>query len=114
MINAADGADEHHYYIDRGQESNINVGDALNVYGEIEQQRRMFVGTLTITDAQQGSALGTFKATNKALNRRIEVVVSWESPDEIEGGEEEAPRLSSPCHRVNPRLAKVLVDPLKR
>ena len=75
VINAADlgiavseGADERQYYIDRGQESSINNGDTLNVYREkrlsrqIARPLKVFVGTLVITDAQQGSALGNFIA----------------------------------------------------
>lgn len=55
------------YSIDKGQETNISSGITLNVYREkrisrlVEQQVRMFVGTLTITDAHEGSALGTFE-----------------------------------------------------
>ncbi len=75
VINATDlgivmpeGADDRQYYIDRGQESNIDNGDTLNVYREkrlsrqIARPLKVFVGTLVITDAQQGSALGNFIA----------------------------------------------------
>ncbi len=55
------------YNIDKGQETNITNGDTLNVYREkrisslVQQQVRIFVGTLTITDAHEGSALGVFE-----------------------------------------------------
>lgn len=78
VINAADlgitvpeGGDGRQYYIDRGQESNITNGDTLNVYREKRLSRqivrplKVFVGTLVITDAQQGSALGNFTANAK-------------------------------------------------
>jgi len=67
-IGVPEGADERQYYIDRGQESNINNGDTLNVYREkrlspqIARPLKVFVGTLVITDAQQGSAMGNFEA----------------------------------------------------
>ena len=61
VINAADlgiaapeGADTRQYYIDRGQESNIENGDTLNVYREkrlsrqIARPLRVFVGTLVL------------------------------------------------------------------
>ena len=60
------------YNIDKGQEAAITNGDTWNVYREraisalVEQQVRMFVGTLTITDAQQGSAMGTFDPDESA------------------------------------------------
>jgi outer membrane protein OmpA-like peptidoglycan-associated protein len=60
------------YNIDKGQETDIANGDTLNVYREkrisslVQQQVRIFIGTLTITDAQQGSALGTFQPNDSA------------------------------------------------
>ena len=84
VINATDlgmtvpeGADERQYYIDRGQESNINSGDTLNVYREkrlsrkIAKPLRVFVGTLTITDAQQGSALGAFVPNESIMDNPL-------------------------------------------
>lgn len=61
------------YSIDKGQETDIANGDTLNVYREkrisplIKQQVRIFVGTLTITDAQEGSALGVFEPNEEAV-----------------------------------------------
>ena len=63
--------DKRSYYINNGVEVNINRGEVLNVYREkrlapeIPRPLRIFIGTMTITDAQLGSALGHFK-TNKA------------------------------------------------
>lgn len=84
VINAADlgiavpeGADERQYYIDRGQESNINNGDTLNVYREkrlsrqIARPLKVFVGTLVVTDAQQGSALGNFTANASIMDNPL-------------------------------------------
>ena len=62
------------YHIDKGQETNIASGDTLNVYRERTiarsepQPMRIFVGTLTITDTQEGSALGAFNM-NEAADR---------------------------------------------
>ena len=60
------------YNIDKGRETNITNGDTLNVYREkrisslVKQQVRMFIGTLTITDTQPGSAMGTFEPDETA------------------------------------------------
>lgn len=51
------------YYLDQGEEANIKEGDVLNVYREVKmgpRSLRLFVGTMTILDAQQGSAMGHF------------------------------------------------------
>ena len=54
------------YSIDKGNEANITTGDTLNVYREkrvsrlVRQPMRILVGTLTITEALEGSSLGTF------------------------------------------------------
>lgn len=59
-------ASEASYYMNRGQESNMNRGDVLNVYREVRldasvpRPLRIFIGTMTITEAQVGSSLGSF------------------------------------------------------
>lgn len=120
---AAELADRR-YVIDKGQIHQVNRGDVMNVDRENKRSQRipvplrMFIGTMTITDAQHQSSIGIFEANpmvmsqitdylvaqyafitgamveakgygevqsivpndtpeNKALNRRIEVIV-WE------------------------------------
>jgi outer membrane protein OmpA-like peptidoglycan-associated protein len=54
------------YYINKGQEINLNRGEILNVYREkklhpsIPRPLRIFIGTMTITESQNGSSVGTF------------------------------------------------------
>ena len=71
------------YYIDKGQEASIFSGNELNVYRErfvIPGQRvpmRIFIGTLKIELAQQGSAVGTFAPNRTALEGPI---IRYKSP----------------------------------
>ena len=71
------------YYIDKGQEASIFVGSELNVYRErfvVAGQRvpmRIFIGTLKIELAQQGSAVGAFVANKKAMQGPI---IKYKSP----------------------------------
>jgi outer membrane protein OmpA-like peptidoglycan-associated protein len=54
------------YFVNKGQEVNINRGDVLNVYREkrihpsLARTMRIFIGTLTITESQNGSSMGSF------------------------------------------------------
>ena len=58
------------YYIDRGQDANIKIGDRLNVYRVLrvhtgkgaKQSHRMLLGTMLITDSQAGICSGRFFA----------------------------------------------------
>ena len=65
--------DQRSYYIDKGVEVNINRGDVLNVYREkklskaIPRPLRIFIGTMTMTDSQLGSALGRFEPNLGAI-----------------------------------------------
>ena len=64
------------YYIDKGQEVSINRGDILNVYREkkvhpsLARGMRIFIGTITITESQNGSSMGTF-AKGERINLPI-------------------------------------------
>lgn len=61
--NMPDSLDSKVYYLDQGEEANIKEGDVLNVYREVKlgtRSLRMFIGTMTILDAQQGSSMGRF------------------------------------------------------
>ena len=56
---------DRRYYIDSGLELSIGKGDILNVYREkrispVIPTIRMFIGTMEITDAKQGSSVGRF------------------------------------------------------
>lgn len=59
-------AGEASYYMNKGQESNLNRGEILNVYREVRldasvpRPLRIFIGTMTITESQIGSSLGSF------------------------------------------------------
>ena len=72
---AAELADRR-YVIDKGQVHSINRGDVLNVYRESRLSRRIpvplrvFIGTMTITDAQQQSSIGLFTA-NAAIFQSV-------------------------------------------
>ena len=61
------------YYINKGLEFNLKKGDVLNVYREkklfigMPRPLRMFIGTLTITLAQPGAALGFFEPNLAAI-----------------------------------------------
>ena len=71
------------YYIDKGQEASIFAGSELNVYRErfvVAGQRvpmRIFIGTLKIDIAQQGSAVGSFAPNKKAMDGPI---IKYKSP----------------------------------
>ena len=71
------------YYIDKGQEASIFAGSELNVYRErfvVAGQRvpmRIFIGTLKIELAQQGSAVGVFAPNKKAMDGPI---IKYKSP----------------------------------
>ena len=58
---------EAFYYVDRGQESNISRGELLNVYRELglvpgaPRPMRLFIGTMTIIESQNGSSVGSFQ-----------------------------------------------------
>ena len=59
---------ERTYYMDRGSDANINVGNVLNVYREkkiplglgMTQSMRILMGTMTITASQEGISVGRF------------------------------------------------------
>ena len=65
------------YYINRGQETSINRGDILNVYRErrvsryVSRPLRIFIGTMAITDSQQGSSIGEFRPSEAAMSQPI-------------------------------------------
>lgn len=54
------------YFVNKGQEVNISRGDVLNVYREklvhpsLPRSMRIFIGTLTIVESQNGSSMGSF------------------------------------------------------
>jgi outer membrane protein OmpA-like peptidoglycan-associated protein len=63
---------ERTYYLIKGLESSINMGDALNVY-RMKRPRgsalavRVFIGTMVIVDSQHGSAMGHFTTDEAAM-----------------------------------------------
>jgi len=62
------------YYLDQGEEANIKEGDVLNVYREVKmgpRSLRMFIGTMTILDAQQGSSMGRFTPSPSIANQAL-------------------------------------------
>ena len=65
-----------YYYLNKGQETNLNRGEVLNVYRElrlsagIPRPLRLFIGTMTITESQNGSSVGRFQA-NDNMNQPI-------------------------------------------
>jgi outer membrane protein OmpA-like peptidoglycan-associated protein len=67
---------EAYYYINRGQETNLNRGEVLNAYRELRlvpglsRPMRLFIGTITITESQNGSSVGTF-LPNDNINQPI-------------------------------------------
>ena len=74
-LRSGDG-DQRLYYIDKGQEVSINRGDILNVYREkkvhpaLARGMRIFIGTITIIESQNGSSMGTF-AKGESMNLHI-------------------------------------------
>ncbi len=73
LDNAAYDLATRRYYIDRGQSSNINKGDTLNVYREKRVVRgppvpmRVFIGTMLTADSQQSSSVGRFEPNEIAI-----------------------------------------------
>ena len=73
LDNAAYDLATRRYYIDRGQSSNINKGDILNVYREKRVVRgppvpmRVFIGTMLTADSQQSSSVGRFEPNEIAI-----------------------------------------------
>jgi hypothetical protein len=67
-------AQKREYYISKGFESSINRGDVLNVYrekrlsSELNLTVRLYIGTMTIIDSQNGSSLGRFSANSYAIS----------------------------------------------
>ncbi len=66
-----DQDDSRLYFINMGQEVSINRGDVLNVYREkrihpsIARSMRIFIGTMAVTESQNGSSMGTFTPSEK-------------------------------------------------
>ena len=68
----AEGVPDRTYYMDRGVEANIKVGDALNVYREKEvrlgpgvtRSLRVFLGTMNIRASQDRLSVGDFSPDN--------------------------------------------------
>ncbi len=73
---AAELADRR-YVIDKGQVHSINRADVLNVYRETRVSRRipvplrLFIGTMTITDAQQQSSIGVFTPNATVMSQSV-------------------------------------------
>ena len=69
--NPGGSIDQNDYFINRGQEVNIKRGDKLNVYREkqvhpsLARSMRIFIGTLEIIEAQNGSSMGHFEPSDK-------------------------------------------------
>ena len=67
-------AQKREYYISKGFESSVNRGDVLNVYrekrlsAELNLMVRLYIGTMTIIDSQNGSSLGRFAANPYAIS----------------------------------------------
>ena len=64
------------YFIDRGLDANIKVGDVLNVYREKRASRggpavRLFIGTMKIRSSRTGSAMGHFTPNEAALSSPV-------------------------------------------
>ena len=70
------------YWIDKGQESNLNRGEVLNVYRELRgvphggRPMRLFIGTVTLTESQPGASVGVF-SPNDNIDQAI---VRYKSP----------------------------------
>jgi outer membrane protein OmpA-like peptidoglycan-associated protein len=68
---------ERVYYIDKGQTASINEGDVLNVYREkriaahIPVPMRVFIGTMTITNAYQTSSVGEFTPNEAGISHPV-------------------------------------------
>lgn len=75
-MSAAEMADRR-YVVDKGQVHSVHRGDVLNVYRESRLSRRMpvpmrlFIGTMTITDAQQQSSIGTFTPNATIMSQSV-------------------------------------------
>ncbi|MEE2832508.1 MAG: OmpA family protein [Candidatus Latescibacterota bacterium] len=68
---------DRRYVIDKGQVHSINRADVLNVYRETRMSRRipvplrLFIGTMTITDAQQQSSIGVFTPNANVMSQSV-------------------------------------------
>ena len=68
---------DRRYVIDKGQVHSINRADVLNVYRETRVSRRipvplrLFIGTMTITDAQQQSSIGVFTPNATVMSQSV-------------------------------------------
>lgn len=68
---------DRRYYVDKGRTSSINKGDVLNVYREKRLVRsapdpmRLFIGTITITEAQSTSSVGKFEPADAITHPMI-------------------------------------------
>ena len=75
-LSAAELADRR-YVIDKDQVHSVNRGDVLNVYREVRLSRRipvpmrLFIGNMTITDAQQQSSIGLFTANARIMSQSV-------------------------------------------
>jgi len=75
-MSAAELADRR-YVIDKGQIHSVNRGDILNVYREsrlssrIPVPLRLFIGIMTITDAQQQSSIGVSTANASVMSQSV-------------------------------------------
>lgn len=74
---SAEMLSDRRYLIDRGLETSIHRGDILNVYRERRLSRRMveplrlFIGTMTITNAQRGSSVGVFSPHEPMMSQSL-------------------------------------------
>lgn len=67
VVRSVDSAQGRLYFIDRGLDANIKVGDVLNVFREVTlrgepQPLRIQLGTMKITACEEGISLGRFIA----------------------------------------------------
>ena len=68
---------DRRYVIDKGQVHSINRADVLNVYRETRVSRRipvplrLFIGTMTINDAQQQSSIGVFTPNATVMSQSV-------------------------------------------
>jgi outer membrane protein OmpA-like peptidoglycan-associated protein len=75
-LSAAEFADRR-YVINKRQVHSLNRGDVLNVYRESRLSRRipvplrLFIGTMTVTDAQQQSSIGVFTANATIMSQSV-------------------------------------------
>lgn len=66
VVHSVRGKDGRLYFIDRGTDAHIRVGDVLNVFRQVTPRAegaesfRIQLGTMTITESEPGISLGTF------------------------------------------------------